>query len=257
MPGVCTPSRSLREYGFSLLELLVAVGAIALLVSILLPSLAKARDQARGAQCLANLNQQGVAGFMYAYERGGVLPTAAGSRNSVPLESATVFAKIPRSTARVLEKMVSRASSIFYCPANLTLPYKPTDFDASVTSPPNRPLDAQILYWWLANPTADAAAQFLDSDGDGWLTDEYLRKVDARRISDVTISTDQSRWENPPIQDAYGWYFVHGNQGVPRYSVNTHGLTAWKNNLYGDGHAAIVRAANVIPRWGPDNRAGW
>jgi prepilin-type N-terminal cleavage/methylation domain-containing protein len=151
---VRAPSCRLRECGFSLLELLVAIGVIALLVSILLPSLAKARDQARSAQCLANLNQQGVAGFMYAYERGGVLPTAASSRNSVPLEPATVFAKIPRSTARALEKMVSRASSVFYCPANQTLPYKPTDFDASVTSPPNKPLDAQILYWWLANPTA-------------------------------------------------------------------------------------------------------
>jgi prepilin-type N-terminal cleavage/methylation domain-containing protein len=258
MPGLCLSSRRFRKRGFSLLEVLVVVGVIALLVSILLPSLVRARDRARGTQCLGNLNQQGVAGFMYAYERGGALPAAANFRNASPIDPTPTFSRIPRNTARILERMVSRASNIYYCPANQSPSSEPSNFEASVTSSSAKPLDAQILYWWLANPSADAAARFLDSDGDGLLVDEYLRKVDARRISDVTISTDQSRQEQPnDDRDPYGWYFDHGSQGTRRYSVDTRGLTAWKNNLYGDGHAAAVRATNVVPRWGPGNRAGW
>ncbi|MBI4580927.1 MAG: type II secretion system protein [Planctomycetes bacterium] len=46
-----------HTYGFTLIEVLVVVAIIALLVSILLPSLKAAREQARSAVCLSNLKQ--------------------------------------------------------------------------------------------------------------------------------------------------------------------------------------------------------
>lgn len=256
MPGWCILIRRTRNRGFSLLEVLATTGVLILLIAILLPSLAKARNQARSAQCLSNLSQQGVASFMYAYERGGALPSPSQENITAP-ETTQAFTKIPRSTARLLSRMISRASSVFYCPAARMPPYQPADFEASLASPPTSPMDAQILYWWLANPTPDAAGRFLDVDGDGTITDEFLRTVDARRLSSVVISTDQSRQEFPLPNDGRGWYFVHGGQSLERGSVDTRGLTAWKNNLYGDGHAAFVHARDVIPRWGPSNRAGW
>jgi prepilin-type N-terminal cleavage/methylation domain-containing protein/prepilin-type processing-associated H-X9-DG protein len=52
--------------GFTLVELLVVIGIIAILIAILLPTLAKSREAARRAACLSNLRQVHTAFFFYA-----------------------------------------------------------------------------------------------------------------------------------------------------------------------------------------------
>ena len=54
--------------GFTLIEMLTVIAIIALLISILLPSLASAREQAKRAYCLANLRSIGQASHAYATE---------------------------------------------------------------------------------------------------------------------------------------------------------------------------------------------
>ena len=63
-----------KKNGFTLIELLVVISIIALLMSILMPSLQKARRQAQFVVCKSNLHQYSLAGAMYLDDNNDAFP---------------------------------------------------------------------------------------------------------------------------------------------------------------------------------------
>ena len=127
-----TTSRTTRgdRDGFTLVELLVVIGIIALLISILLPSLSRARESARGVQCANNMRQQGLMMHMYANDQKGWFPDSVSDGRWPVGGMASVNGAMPATEAERLPLAGGQALlytqgyaedvAIFYCPSKVS-----------------------------------------------------------------------------------------------------------------------------------------
>ncbi|MDB5171474.1 MAG: prepilin-type N-terminal cleavage/methylation domain [Phycisphaerales bacterium] len=103
--------RDPRRRAFTLVELLVVIGIIALLIGILIPVLARARETAHRTACLSNLRSLGHAMLMYAQDH----------RDRLPNTNPPGTAKDYDSTNYVLVALNDRylrSAGVFHCPSD-------------------------------------------------------------------------------------------------------------------------------------------
>ncbi len=113
-----------RCRAFTLIELLVVVAIIAVLASLLLPALVRARDKAKNSACLNNLKQWGLATQLFALDNNDYLPkdgtpngtsTAEGWYNDLPRAlGLPIYEQMPWHTNANVEP----GRSLWICPRN-------------------------------------------------------------------------------------------------------------------------------------------
>jgi len=234
--------RPSRSEAFTLVELLVVIGIIALLIGMLLPSLNKARQAANVVDCEARLRQMGAAIQIYASNNKGLLPWGA-IDNTVSWTDHT----IPNSRYQeavtwwyftLSDQMVKNIVAADGFVRNLSPVFK--DLDTIQGS------DARFVNHYVANPRLLYQNERDDAPSImiGWAQDVSIQGKDRqpRKIASIKNSSNVMMiWDGPQAAD----------QGNNTYglasSMDAWGLYATSGFCYDTPSPAFIYDRAILP----------
>ena len=225
--------------GFTLIELLVVISIIALLLAILLPALGRAREQAKGTRCLANLKQIGLAMHLYANDYNYLLPRAelrpgVAAYTGIDMRWPVLFMPYVGGLSDKFEKY----------------------YEVKIYDCPSYPVKEQTVDY--CSNAFDLKGTFKEYFGFTKL-DDFPRHATTIYLADYEYLPNQNQIkiiykDDPPetmkvkMQSLDVWHPTHlpsAPDSSRRVARNRH--RKWLNCLYIDGHSEKMESLEVTP----------
>lgn len=211
-----------KKIKFTLVELLIVIAIIAILASMLLPSLRKARDKAHSIECNGKLKQLGSASTMYASDYGGSFPMLR-NYNSEKMWPYYLSPFLGLEWSDNFDESLKTTNTIFSCPLGKDYYYVKGGENYSINYGINR-----YLVFDSPNPEHSLIRKI------------YLIK----KSSGCALFMDNYGNQNFPAFGCYDWdpdrrLYPHSNR---------------RNVVYVDGHA--ISKAYPFPKESPDGGGG-